>query len=204
MRAATDRVAGYVGPRWRQPLRWGLIAGSLAFLILANGSSARTLLRPLGIHLGEGFSAGWPAAVPRLESRVHQAEVVLTSHELHMLYYLDRADIVVSKERLGQLPDAEFQRDPRTGLPVVSRADSLELILTCYSNGVLVTDTIKGWRAPTVIDDASANLIVSRMTPIELPARSKLLAYQWQTPTVDPPPSACARIPGYEAGTIEP
>jgi hypothetical protein len=69
---------------------------------------------------------------------------------------------------------------------------------------VLVTDTIKGWRAPTVIDDASAAVITSRMKPIELPAQSHLMAFQWQTPAADPPPSACARIPGYEAGTIEP
>jgi hypothetical protein len=41
------------------------------------------------------------------------------------------------------------------------------------------------------------------MKPIELPARSHLMAFQWQTPTADPPPSACARIPGYDAGEIE-
>lgn len=51
-----------------------------------------------------------------------------------------------------------------------------------------------------MIDDASANLIVSRMAPIELPAGSNLVAYEWQTPIADSPPSACARIPGYEAG----
>ena len=201
--AATDRVAGHVGPGWRQLVRWGMIAGSLAFLLLANGSSARTILRPLGIHLGEGFSADWPAVVDQLEPAVGAADVVLTSHELHMLYYLGRADIVVSQERLAEFADAEFARDPRTGLPGVSRPESLALILDCYPSGVLVTDTIKGWRAPTVIDDANASVIASRMKPIELPARSRLVAFQWQTPTADPPPSACARIPGYDAGEIE-
>jgi len=197
---ATDRVAVQVGPGWRQLVRWGLIVGSLAFLLLANGSSARTILRPLGIHLGEGFSADWPAVVDQLEPAVRAADVVLTSHELHMLYYLGRADIVVSKERLAEFADTEFARDPRTGLPVVSGPQSLALILDCYPSGVLVTDTIKGWRAPTVIDDASASVIASRMKPIELPARSHLMAFQWQTPAADPPPSACARIPGLRGG----
>jgi hypothetical protein len=197
--AATDWVAGHVGPGWQQPLRWALIAGSLAFLLLANGSTARTILRPLGIHLGEGFSAAWPAAVDQLEPRVRAADVVLTSHELHMLYYLGRADIVVSKERLAESADTEFARDHRTGLPVISRPESLELILDCYPSGVLVTDTIKGWRAPTVIDDQTANLIVARTNPVELPAGSKLMAFQWQTSVDDAPPAACAAIPGFNA-----
>jgi hypothetical protein len=128
--------------------------------------------------------------------------VVLTSHELHMLYYLGRADIVISRERLAEFGVAEFERDPRTGLPVASRPESLALILDCYPSGVLVTDTIKGWRAATVIDDASAAVIASRMTPIELPPRSQLVAFQWQTPVADPPP-ACTRIPAYAEEGIE-
>ena len=203
IRAAIDRVLAEFAPGLRPLLGWGLVAGSLAFLLLANGSTARTFLRPLGIHLGEGFSADWPAAVDQLQPAVRDAEMVLTSHELHMLHYLGRADIVVSKERLAEFADTEFARDPRTGLPVVSGPQSLALILDCYPSGVLVTDTIKGWRAPTVIDDASADLIVSRMGPIELPSRSKLMAFQWRTPTAAEPSAACAAIPGHEAGNIK-
>jgi hypothetical protein len=128
--AATDRMPGFVRPGWRQPLRWRLIAGGLAFLLLANGSSARTMLRPLGVHLGEGFSAAWPAAMDQLQPKVRVADRVLTSHELHMLYYLGPVDIVLSKELLDEFGGKEFARDPRTGLPVISR--------------------------PTVIDDATA------------------------------------------------
>jgi hypothetical protein len=197
VRAATNRVVGHVAPGLAAASPLGLIAGSLAFLLLANGSTARTVLRPFGIHLGEGFSAGWPVAVPELEPWVHEADVVLTSHELHMLYYLDRADIVVSKERLADFADAEFARDPRTGLPVVSTPGSVGLILACYPTGVLVTDTIKGWRAPTVIDEVTANVVVSRMMPIELPAGSQLMAFRWQTSTSGTPPE-CTTIPGYD------
>jgi hypothetical protein len=161
--------------------------------------AARTLLRPLGVHLGQGFSAGWPAAVPELEPWVREADVVLTSHELHMLHYFGRADVVVSKERLGEVPKTEFQRDPRTGLPVVTRPESLELILDCYPDGVLVTDTIKGWRAPTVIDEQTANLIVSRMTPIELPGRLHIKAFYWHTAPGREHLAACAAIPGFDA-----
>ena len=191
---ATARMAEHVGPGWQQPLRWGVIAGSVAFLLLANGETARTLLRPLGVRLGEGFSAGWPDAVPKLQSLVDGADVVLTSHELHMLYYLGRANIVVSKERLTDFAGTEFDRDPRTGLPVIGRPESLELILDCHRNGVLVTDTLKGWRAPTVIDEATADVIARRMTEIELPRRSQIRAFYWQTALDDVPPAACASL----------
>jgi hypothetical protein len=156
------------------------------------------MLRPLGIHLGEGFSAGWPAAVPELEPWVHEADVVLSSHELHMLYYLGRADMVVSKERLAEFAETEFARDPRTGLSVISRPESLELILDCYPTGVLVTDTIKGWRAPTVIDEATSDVIARRMTPIELPSRLHIKAFYWRRPPGEESPSACAAIPGFD------
>ena len=54
------------------------------------------------------------------------------------------------------------------------------------------------------IDDASADLIGSLMRPIELPSRSKLMAFQWRTPTAAEPRAACAAIPGYEADSIKP
>jgi hypothetical protein len=194
VRTAGERMLDGVRPALRHMLGWGLVGACLAFLLLANGSTARTILRPLGIRLGEGFSAGWPSAAPELERPVRDADVVLTSHELHMLYYLGRADIVVSKERLAEFADTEFARDRRTGLPVVSRPESIELIMTCYPTGVLVTDTLKGWRAPTVIDDPASDLIQRRMLPIELPTRSNIKAFRWERPAEVADAAACAAI----------
>jgi hypothetical protein len=194
---ALDRVIRPVSPGLRPLCGWILLVGSFAFLAVANGGPARTLLRPLGIQLGEGVSAGWPDVVPQLEGWVRDADVVVTSHELHMLHYLGRADIVVSKERLAEFADAEFARDPRTGLPTVSQAESLELVFSCFGNGVIVTDTLKGWRAPTVIDEEASDFIVAHAEPIELPQSARIRAFHWQTPNADEPPTACAAIPGY-------
>jgi hypothetical protein len=198
---ASNRVVPHVSSGPRRLLASILIGGSFAFLLLANGSTARTILRPLGIQLGEGFNAGWPAAVPQLEPWVHEADVVLTSHELHMLYYLDRADIVVSKERLAEVGDTEFARDPRTGLPVISLPGSLKLIMACYPNGVIVTDTLKGWRAPTVIDQEVSDFIVAHAEPLDLPERARLKAFHWRTPIAEQPPPACASIPARDRGS---
>jgi hypothetical protein len=194
---AIDRVVSPVAPGLRSLCGWTLLIGSFAFLLVANGGPARTLLRPLGIQLGPGLSAGWPDVVPQLQSLVRDADVVVTSHELHMLHYLGRADIVVSKERLAESSDAEFGLDRRTGLPVVSKAQSLELIMSCYGNGVIVTDILKGWRVPIVIDEAASDFIVAHTEPIDLPPAARIKAFQWRTPIAQEAPAACAAIPGY-------
>jgi hypothetical protein len=194
--AATATVLQPLSPGLRPLLGWALIAGSFAFLVVANGSTARTVLRPFGFQLEQGFTPDFPRVVDTLEPYVRDAGVVLSSNELLMLYYLDRVEVVVSKERLGDLPDVEFQRDSRTGLPVISRPESLDLIMDCYSDGVLVTDTMKGWRSPNVIDDATSDLIARRMTPIELPDRSRVKAFYWQTTRGGEVPSRCAAIHG--------
>jgi hypothetical protein len=195
--SAVGRVLTPVPFRLRPLCTWTLIVGSFAFLLLANGSPARTLLRPLGVRLGEGLSAGWPDVVPQLESWVRDANVVLTSHELHMLHYLGRADILISKERLAEFSEAEFARDPRTGVPTVSEAESLALIMSCYSNGVIVAETLKGWREPTVIDEEASDFIVAHTEPIELPPGAHIRAFRWEAPIAAQPPAACAAIPGY-------
>jgi 4-amino-4-deoxy-L-arabinose transferase-like glycosyltransferase len=194
---AIDRVVSPVAPGLRSLCGSILLIGSFAFLLVANGGPARTLLRPVGIQLGEGISADWPDVVLQLQDLVRDADVVVTSHELHMLHYLGRADIVLSKERLAEFSDAEFGRDRRTGLPAVSQAQSLELIMSCYGNGVIVTDTLKGWRSPTVIDEAASDFIVAHTEPIDLPPAARIKAFKWQTPIAQEAPAACATIPGY-------
>jgi 4-amino-4-deoxy-L-arabinose transferase-like glycosyltransferase len=197
MLSAIDRVVRPVAPNLRSLCCWTLLIGSFAFLVLANGSPARTLLRPLGIRLGEGFSAGWPQVVPQLQPLVRDAGVVLTSHELHTLHYLGRADILISKERLSEFADTEFARDPRTGMPTVSKAESLKLILSCYGNGIIVAETLKGWRAPTVIDDEVSDFVAAHTEPIELPDGAHIKAFRWDTSIAQAVPAACAAIPGY-------
>jgi hypothetical protein len=202
MMSAVDRVVRPVAPNLRSLCCWTLLIGSFAFLVLANGSPARTLLRPLGIRLGEGFSAGWPQVVPQLQPLVRDAGVVLTSHELHTLHYLGRADILISKERLSEFSDTEFARDPRTGMPAVSKAESLKLILSCYDNGIIVAETLKGWRAPTVIDNEVSDFVAAHTEPIELPDGAHIKAFRWDTAITEESPTACATIPGYsDAGS---
>ena len=68
--------------------------------------------------------------------------------------------------------------------------------MSCYGNGVIVTDTLKGWRVPIVIDEAASDFIVAHTEPIDLPPAARVKAFQWQTLIAQEAPAACAAIPG--------
>ena len=75
-------------------------------------------------------SIDWQPLAAALQPWPQKAAIVLTPNDLQALYYLDEYDVAVNPSRLSEVNGrAEFSLDPRTGLPVVSRPGSLELIL---------------------------------------------------------------------------
>ena len=189
----TDRALQATAPDLpRRPARWVLIAGCIAFLILSNGAPARTVLLPFGITLTpEGAPVDWAAARETLQPRVDAASIVLTNEELAVLYYLGRFDVTLSGSRLSELADdAEFSRDDRTGRPVISRPESVELIMACYPDGLLLTNTNK-WRHPAQLDNQVADLFERYAEPVEVPRGSRIVAYAWGQTDIDPPPDGC-------------
>ena len=66
--------------------------------------------------------------------------MVLTPSDLHFLYYLGDYDFVVNPNRLSEIQGHEFSLDPRTGRAVVGTADSLDLIMQCYPDGLIVAE----------------------------------------------------------------
>ena len=108
-----------------------------------------------------------------------------------MLYYLGRFDVTLSGSRLSELADdAEFSRDDRTGRPVISRPESVELIMACYPDGLLLTNTNK-WRHPAQLDNQVADLFERYAEPVEVPRGSRIVAYAWGQTDIDPPPDGC-------------
>lgn len=181
----------------------GLIVLALLFLILANGAPARTLLRPLGITLTEGAWADWGAASESLKPWAESASIVLTTRELHALYYLDRYDVAVSASRIFELNGQEFTRDPRTGRPIISTAESLRLMLECFPDGLFIADRTS-WRVAQDVDDAAANLLETRAIPIDLPPASGVLAFRWEAPGGwSRPPECDARLDATLVGRTE-
>lgn len=192
----TDRALQAVAPDLpRRPARYVLIAGCIAFLILANGAPARTLLLPFGITLNpEGAPVNWAAAREGLQPLVDRASIVLTTQELHALYYLKHYDITVSASRLSEIEGGqEFDLDDRTGRPIVSSAESLEVIMACYPDGLLLTPQFN-WRNPAQLDNQTADVIERYGEPIEMPRGSRIVAFAWGKTDIVVPPDACAPL----------
>jgi hypothetical protein len=177
---ATDRLLAPINGHGRAPL---LIGGCL-FLVFANGAPTWTLLHPLGITLGrDAHMANWPMVIDTLRAPVAEADVVVASHEVYVLHYFGRGDITLSKRRLAEFGDQEFDRDPRTGMPTISTAASLDRLMSCHMDGVIVIDEV-AWREPTMIDRETSDFILAHTEEIALPARSRVRAFRWRTPAL--------------------
>ena len=173
---------------------YGGLAVVLLFVIAANGAFVRTATTMAGIVIPPVRKpADWVAAGKQLQPWVADADIVLTTSELHALYYLGRYDFLISKSRLSELGDAgEFTIDHRTGRSVIGQPGSLATIMDCYAEGLIVTSADR-WRNPAQLDDALANLIVVRAEEIDVPAYG-MRAYLWHQTEDAGRAEACARL----------
>lgn len=201
----TDRALAGAAPGLpRRPARWTVIASAALFVIFAHGAAVKTLLIPFGLRLSSGGDGAvltslevrpdWGAARLALVPMLESADTVLTTLDLYPLYYFGRGDILVNRNRLSQIEGGEFARDPRTGRPVVSTADSLNLILDCYADGMLVTSQ-HHWESPWIVDQAMIEVIERRTVPVELPSSARLKAFRWERPDRGQPAVACDSMP---------
>jgi hypothetical protein len=204
LNAATERAATALLPSgWRGPAKWLALGASLLFLIGANGSTAKTALLFAGVRLsaaGDGIGIGgaldgaaWSAASGPLKPWLDKASIVVTMGEEFTLYYVGDYDVLIDRNRAVELGDREFVVDPRTGRPVVSRAASLDLILDCYRDGVIIVDT-EIWRKPNRVGDQLANLIEQRTTRIDLPTTPRIVLFRWEQPGAEVP-ADCGDLP---------
>jgi hypothetical protein len=177
----TDRAVRRIAPGLpRRTATAALITLAVAFLTLANGAPARTLLKPLGLALNRDvISIDWRPARATLQPWLDQADVVLSANDVYALYYLGGYDIAISGNLLSEVRAGEFDLDPRTGRPVISTAASLAAVIDCYPSGLVITDDLmfgKEWG----INPAMISLLNARARRVEAP--KDLHAFFWQRP----------------------
>ena len=145
--------------------------------------------------------ADWAAAKNTLAPWLANAGIVLTTSELHALYYLGRYDVLISKSRLSELrDDSDFSIDHRTGRPVIGTGESLSWIMDCYPDGLIVADAGR-WGNRDQVDDAVVQLAMARAEEVELPGAA-MRAYVWHQPDDAQRTEACARLPAGLAGGV--
>ena len=192
----TDRALDGLGIPRKPVIKAALIVASVAFVVLANTATVRTGTMLAGITVPpEVDPPDWAAAAEPLRRWLEQADVVLTTSDLETLYFLGRYDVLINKSRLSELKNrVEFGRDHRTGRPVVSTPESAALLIDCFPDGLLVTSK-HCWRISHQLDDATADVIIRRTVPIELPKSSQMMAFRWEREPGQAVPAACADLP---------
>jgi hypothetical protein len=172
-----------------------VLAVALGFAVVANGAPVRTMANVSGIIIPPmARPVDWAAARETLTPWLTEADIVLTTNELHTLHYLGRYDVHISKTRHSELADPkEFGIDSRTGRPVISTPESLALIMDCYPDGLILASVAR-WRHPVQLDDAVADLITARAEQLD-PPTTGLQAYVWRRGDDARRSEACARLP---------
>jgi 4-amino-4-deoxy-L-arabinose transferase-like glycosyltransferase len=211
IRSATDRVVRRLLPYLPgAATRWAAIAAGLVFLIAANGGVVKALMLFAGAHLiatQEGLAVtsklprtDWALATPLLKPWTDKASVILTSRDMHFVYYIGDYDFVISRNRISDINGEDFSIDPRTGKPVVSSADSLNKILQCYSDGVILVETTH-WRSPAAVTDEVADAIeAGTRSIVGVPPETGIKAFNWRRAADAPRPADCATLPPSRTG----
>jgi hypothetical protein len=189
---ALDRTVDRLGGRWlpaaaRTAVVVGVLAGSALFAAMGNRAFAYTMAMmttddgdwPFDrLYRGE---PDWEAAVPALAPVVDESAIVLASAAPKALYYLDRVDgHVAATELVGRFGRApEFSRDTTAlGRPAISTPESVAEVLRRCPSGLIIAEE-RHWKKSWAIPDDTAAFIAGHAEPIDLPERSKLVAYRW-------------------------
>lgn len=179
-------------------LRRALTIVALGSVLVLNPFWVRTAGLLAGVPIGpEVPDADWRKAAPVLAPVLASVDVVVGTEELAPLYYFGRHDIVYNVSKLAELkdtPSRDFERDPRTGLPLVATADALETIMKCFPSGVFLAPEMH-WRHPSFVDQRAKGLLENRAERLDLPAGSHIHAYRWQAAASAADPALCAELP---------
>lgn len=179
-----------------------MLALAAIWIVAANAAFLRSTLMLADVTIPPELPpVRWELARPVLEPLLAEADIVVVTSELDALYFLGRYDVLVSRSRIDERPGKntpDFALDTRTGRPIIAQPGSLARLMSCYRKGIVVTSTYR-WRKAPMLDDAMADLIVRRATPVDLPRASRVLAFTWDSPPATAA-ADCPAIPSAGAG----
>ncbi len=170
----------------------------LAVVLAANPFWLRsaTMIADVAMPM-ETPMADWRAARAALAPWTSNADIMITTEELGAIHFFGRSDVRFSLSKFGELrPDQKFEFgiDVRTGRPIISRPESVELLMRCFSSGFIV-GPLENWGSPILINSEVQAVIRAHARPIEVPKSSHLYAWGWDRPADGVKPAACASLP---------
>jgi len=198
---ALDWLAGTsLAPRTRALGTALLFAFVAAFAALGNGATSYALKMMLvsdadwQLALLYRGQPDWDAAHAVLGPQVDSSAVVISTSELKSLYYLHRADVLLSVDYLGdpRHPGPEYTVFPKLARPVISTTQSLDQLRACFPTGLILAEHGQ-WRTPWSVRSGVADYIETSLDEVHLAPSTRLIAYRWRTPVPDST-ADCARI----------
>jgi 4-amino-4-deoxy-L-arabinose transferase-like glycosyltransferase len=198
---ALDWLAGpSLTPRARDRGTMLLYAFVVAFMALGNGATSYAMKMMLvsdadwQLALLYRGQPDWNAAHAVLGPQADSSAVVISSSELKSLYYLHRADVLLSVDYLGdpRHPGPEFTVFRKLARPVISTTESLDQLRACFPTGLVVAEHGQ-WRTPWSVKSGVADYIETTLDPVHLEPSTRLIAYRWRTSVPDST-ADCARI----------
>jgi hypothetical protein len=184
IRHAADREALSAGkPPGRSPVLVGVVWWALlaaAFLLSQEGARALNLIAGRDSSpFGRPFASepDWTPLVAKLEPRVLEADLVVTSNSMKAIYYLGRYDFELNATIVPETESlAEFGRDRRTGRQAIGTAASIQQVLEQPGKTLVVIEASKIGRSSGVTTEAFS-VIESHCEGLSLPEGSGVRAW---------------------------
>lgn len=191
-----SRLARHVPPflsrRTRTFLGWVLIVAVVLFAVGANRAfvhTGRMLATPNGSTYGA--QPNWPAVVAWYATSADSPMLVLSSAPLKALYYLGRVEVSLESRELRGGP--EFRTDRYTRRPVVSKPESLEMLMECVPRGLIFIEDSQ-WKRPWYVSERLAEYLTARTNQVPTPSGWGVRIFRWEN-SIGTPPHYCASLP---------
>ena len=146
----------------------------------------------------------WDKAAPDLRRVTAGRGLVVTGDDLRTIAYVGPFDLFISHSRLGELkPASDFNRDFRTGRPLIDSAAGLAQVIDCSVDGVVIVSDHQ-WRNPMGVRPQVADLIERRLT--RLSTETGFHIYSWRHPLArrSCPHVGEQALPGKRASAVRP
>jgi len=175
----------------------GFVVAAVTIVLLANPFWIRSATMIADVPLpNEIPNTNWNAARESLGPWVRDAEIMITTEELGAIYFLGRSDVRYSPSKLPELePDQqkEFGIDYRVGRPVISKPDSLRMLISCFRHGFIVGPA-DHWGKAILIGREEQEILYEHAAPITVPEESHVYAWGWDRETESSIPDYCDSI----------
>lgn len=141
-------------------------------------------------HKGERYRGhpDWKRAAPVLDAIDDSVAVLVGQPDMKLIYYLGDVDYLLEAGYLVSVGSGdaepqvhpEFSIWPKVGRPLVSTPESIALIVSCYTTGLLVAEEhVWGWRWG--VPRATVAFIEQNLRAVEMPDDTGILAFRWES-----------------------